>query len=545
MNSPHAQPRPGQRRSRSTFSILFFAILLLLVTAPLRAADDGIRSVVAATNLIEVSGFASAGPYRLVEFAPNQIPASARATAIVARVTVAGDFSARFPRFDGARDRLYSSFMAWREADGTLTPAGTNRFVEDLRGIARFRDSFPVAASKKGLQVQMVDDALALGVKHAALNVNLTALVDLSARSNSLPWLSGGRAYHFHRGPVDHLDRQIQPLSQAGVVVSLILLTYASGEAALNKLMLHPDYDPKTPNRLGNFNTVTDEGVRQFTACLEFLANRYSQSGFPHGRAVNFIIGNEVNSHWFWANMGRVGMEAFADDYLRTVRLAHTALRQIAEAPRVYLSLEHHWNIRYPGGDARQTFPARPFLDYFHAQAQAHGDFDWHVAFHPYPENLFRPATWNDQSATTNENTPRITFKNLELLPRYFRRAEMRYRGQPRHLILSEQGFHTPDGPEGEKLQAAAYAYAYYKTAQLDGIDSFILHRHVDHPHEGGLKLGLWKRDETKPNSAAPASRKQIYDVFLHADQPDWRQYFDFALPVIGAQRWEDLTRSP
>ena len=39
-------------------------------------------------------------------------------------------------------------------------------------------EPFPTPASKKGLQVQMVDDALSLGVKHAALNFNLAQLVE-------------------------------------------------------------------------------------------------------------------------------------------------------------------------------------------------------------------------------------------------------------------------------------------------------------------------------------------------------------------------------
>ena len=111
-------------------------------------------------------------------------------------------------------------------------------------------------------------------------------------------------------------------------------------------------------------------------------------------------------------------------------------------------------------------------------------------------------------------------------------------------MILSEQGFHTVEGPEGEAWQAAAYAYAYYKTARMPGIDAFILHRHVDHGQEGGLRLGLWTRDPASSNPAAPKSRKRIYEVFRQADTPDWESAFAFALPIIGLQRWDDLLGS-
>jgi len=95
-----------------------------------------------------------------------------------------------------------------------------------------------VPASKKGLQVQMVDDALALGIRHAALNVNLTSLVDPAHRPGSLAWTLEGETFHFHRGAVERIP--IKPLSDAGVSVALILLTYESSDTNLNRLMLHP-----------------------------------------------------------------------------------------------------------------------------------------------------------------------------------------------------------------------------------------------------------------------------------------------------------------
>ena len=407
--------------------------------------------------------------------------------------------------------------------------------------VSRYNEPFPVVSSKKGLQVQMLDDAIALGIKHGALNVNLTSLIDLSGTTNNLPWEIDGRTVRFHKSTVSALDRQVKRLSEAGAVVSLILLTYASGNAPLDAVMLHPRYDKSAPNHLGNFNTVTPEGVLHFRACMEFLCDRYNQPGHPYGRAVNFILGNEVNSHWFWANMGRVTMEEFADDYLRTARLASTALKQISSSARLYLSLEHHWNIRYPGGNDQQAFPARPFLDYFNRRAKEQGNFEWHIAFHPYPENLFEPRTWRDKSATTNDNTPRITFKNLEVLMRYLRQPELLFEGKPKRVILSEQGFHTPDRPDGEILQAAGYAYAWRKVAALDGIDSFILHRHVDHAQEGGLKLGLWTRNPQGAHAAEPLAKKKIYEVFRAADTPQWEEAFRFALPVIGITNWNDL----
>lgn len=403
--------------------------------------------------------------------------------------------------------------------------------------LAQDTTPFPASSSKKGLQVQMVDDALALGIKHAALNVNLAQLLDAFDPENLKPKI----------GYLESLDRQIKPLSDKGVVVSLILLYYRSGNEALDKLMLHPKYDSAAPNNLTAFNLTTPESKAAYSACIDFLASRYSSTHSAQGRhgvVWNYIVGNEVNSHWFWYNIGRVDMEELADNYLAAVRATHTAVRKHSANARVYLSLEHHWSIRYPGGDAQQAFAGRPFMEYFAKKARETdqgGDFDWHLAFHPYPENLFEPRTWNDKSATHSQDTPRITFKNIEQLVEFMRRPEMLYQGQPRRIILSEQGFHSKDSEEGQLHQAAAYAYAYQKIRNLDAIDSFILHRHVDHGQEGGLNLGLWTRHKPGKHPAEPAEKKKIYEVFKAADTPQWEEAFRFALPVIGITNWSEI----
>ncbi|HTJ01034.1 MAG TPA: DUF5722 domain-containing protein, partial [Dongiaceae bacterium] len=375
---------------------------------------------------------------------------------------------------------------------------------------SRYTEPYPVALSKKGLQVEIVDDALALGVKQAALNFNLGQLIDPQGAPGNPVWEKDGRKYHFQRGYLEEMDRRIKELSDHGVVITLIVLTYQSGDPVVNRILIHPGCVTNAPNHLGNFNTVTDEGRQWLAATLEFCAERWSRPDQKFGRVAGYIMGNEVNSHWWWANMGRVRMETFADDYLRTVRLAHDAIRRESSWARVYISLEHHWNIRYAAGDEYQAFPGRAFLDYFARQARVGGDFDWDVAFHPYPENLFEPRFWNDKTATTNVLTsPRITFKNIELLPEYLRRPELLFEGKPRHIILSEQGFHTPPGPDGETIQAAAFCYAYKKVERLPGIDAFILHRHVDNANEGGLLLGL---RSNQPREGDPHPKKKIYE---------------------------------
>jgi hypothetical protein len=324
--------------------------------------------------------------------------------------------------------------------------------------------------------------------------------------------------------------------------VYLILLAYQTGQPELDQRLLHPSRDAKLPNKLAAVNTVTPEGARLWRALVEFLADWFCRPGDEHGRVVGFIIGNEVNVHHEWHNFGPMSAEAAIADYQRQVCMAHAAVRKASASARVYVSMTHHWTLA-PSADPKHGMPGRTFLDLFAREARAGGDYDWHIAHHPYPENLGNPRTWDDRSALPNADAPRITFKNLEQLQAYLDRPEMQFAGKRRSIILSEQGFHSDgsvDGKRGENVQAAAYCYAWEKVARLDGVHAFILHRHVDHKREGGLNLGLWRR---QPESVAtPSTKKRIYDCFAAAGTPRQAEVFSFALPIVGIKDWSEVS---
>jgi len=225
-------------------------------------------------------------------------------------------------------------------------------------------------------------------------------------------------------------------------------------------------------------------------------------------------------------------------DYEHAVRVTDLAVRKYHAEARALISLEHHWNSIF-GGNNLRAGRGVDVVELMNQYAKANGDYPWYVAQHPYPENLFEPRFWNDSSAQFTFTTPRITFRNIEILPVYLEQEHLLYKGEPRRIILSEQGFHTPTTSNGQDIQAAAYAYAYYKLSYTRGISSFILHRHVDHGNEGGLLLGLWTRDVNDPFPAQPLEKKRSWYVFRDAGTPQFYETAAFALPIIGLQSWD------
>ena len=481
------------------------------------------------------------GPVELVSLPPGEDFSSAIRGFRLFAGDLTGPADLRIARraFEGRErvDRLYRGFLLRRPLSGPQPRTfGAVRHVESFSGVARHGDTLTTPATRKGLQVQMVDDAVALGIGHAALNVDLPSLVDLGKAADSYTWELDGTTYHFRRSAVDAIP--VKPLSDAGAAVHLILLAYEPAHPELRRIFLHPGYDRRAPNRLGAFNTANEEGIDWLRAALEFLADRFSRPDQAHGRVSGYIVGNEVTAHWHWANMGEVSADAFIDAYLSAVRLVHTAVRTASADARVYLSLDHHWNLVY-GNAPLRAIAGRTLIDRFQQKARMGGDFDWHLAYHPYPENLFEPRTWLDKTAEHRPESPRITFRNLGVLTDYLARPELRHGDQPRRVILSEQGFHSDGTPGGEAAQAAGYCYAWKKVNALPGIDAFILHRHVDHGQEGGLNLGLWRRKEG--SVATPDTRKPIYEVFRAAGTDAEAEAFRFALPLIGIRDWSEL----
>lgn len=377
------------------------------------------------------------------------------------------------------------------------------------------------ARSKKGLQVQMVGDALELGIAHAALNVQLGHLLrPLTEAAPLRPELGESQVapgWAVSAAALAGLDAQVRPLAKAGVELNFILLARATNHAALDALQFDPRYDRKAPNALGAFRVLDETGDRYFRSLLGVLAQRYGANS-EVGTVRGWIVGNEVNSHWWWYNLGEAGMDEVVTAYEAAVRAVHQTVSPHNANARVYLSLEHHWQARFAAGNAQQSCSGRAFLDAFAKRARAGGDFAWHLAYHPYPEDLFDCRFWEDESALPVEDSPRITFRNLEVLTNYLKRKKLLWQGNPRRVILSEQGFHCRDDDTGERDQAAAFALAWRKVQGLDGIDAFIYHRHVDHSGEGGLRFGLWRN---KPGSVAdPGQKRMIWELMRVCDTP-------------------------
>ena len=311
-------------------------------------------------------------------------------------------------------------------------------------------------------------------------------------------------------------DRALQYAAQRHIIVSAILLVpkASSSSDPTVKLMAHPDADPAGVYAMPN--VASPEGLQTYAAALNFLAERYSRPDKKYGRVHHWIMQNEVDAGWVWTNAGEKSELTFMDLYNKSMRTMYLIARQYNPHAKVFFSLTHYWNET----EDTHFYLPRHMLSELVSYSHAEGDYEWAIAYHPYPESLFKPRTWEDKKVTFSIDTPFITFKNIEVLNAWAQEPGTFYRGVKRRTIyLSEQGFNSPDYSQKSLTdQAAALAYAWKKIEPLDAIEGMQYHNWVDSSGEGGLRIGLRKFPEDHDD---PMGKKPIWYLYQKLGTPE------------------------
>jgi len=445
-------------------------------------------------------------------------------------------------RFDGPVDRLYHKFQLIDSK--TSQTLGHAHWVTDLSALRprNFEIPWPDKTIKGLSCIISLEDAKYLGVSYATDNLWFDSAFDCSKGPGDI-WLVDGVEIPLNPEYFQQLDETVKGLNDIGINVTLVLNNRLPEDILPGDPLLHPRTNVAgAPFHLGAINMTNKEGYLHFRAIIEYAVNRYSDPSGKHGWVSGFVVGNELQAHWEWYNMGDVPRDVFIEEYIKALRVAELAISKTHSKVRTYISMEHHWtNLTHSSthvNDPMRSIKGKELLEVLNARSKAEGDFPWHIAFHPYPETVVRPEVWLDKLALHNFNTPMMTFKNIEVLPAFMKQTNFLYKGNPRHIVLTEQGINTVDEENGELLQAAGYAYAYYRVSHVPEIKAFMFHRHADCLDECGLKFGLITWDD-------PPRKKRVYEVFRLADTDQWEQAFEFAKPIIGIKDWAEILPKP
>ena len=498
-----------------------------------------VSSVAAGESEITIKGRTDGGSgYFIAEIAPWENPAEM--SSFSQKKAVDGSsFSITVPRIvnrDGlpAYDRLLSRFAVVK-VDGTSQTLCSHARYPDKISAVRSPSALK-SKSKKGLGGFVVNDNLSdldnLGISSVTVNILLNSLVNTVRSGNyTVERKFGGLTYYMDKGYVSALDKIMTECRKRGIVVSAILLNRQSDtHSQATALLKHPECDG------GNYsmpNLTTAQGVNVYAAALDYLADRYSSESI--GRIHNWILHNEVDFQKEWTNMGDQPEWRYMDSYVRSMRICHNIAHQYDPNAVVMISLTHCW------AKAEGQYAPKSMLDDLCKWSAAEGDFLWGVAYHPYPQNLAKPEFWkDDKAATYSSSSAYCTFKNLEVINAWILDKTHYYNGNTKRLLfLSENGTNSPSYSDADlALQAAGAAWAWKKTAALEGIDGIQWHNWQDNRAEGGLRIGLRRFPD---DAQEPGGKKPSWFVWAAAGTPDEESVFAPYLTTIGIGAWSEI----
>lgn len=488
----------------------------------------------------------------LFELMPEQSEKDLSSLSPIAEAKVSQSLSFSLPFDPNDKARLLSKYViAAINADGVYTALTDPHYISNPEAVAANTFPFPAAASKKGLEVQLLSDAQMLGISYAVINVSIDSLLLGESTPDSESFIFDGKTYYISRERLDLLDHRVKVLSDSGVIVYLNILLGPPNDQTHEKLkaLYYPEALENSTARLCAVNTENAEAVLYYAAILHFLANRYTDPTGEHGFAGGWIIGYEINSNRTYNFMGPKPLADYTDSYAKALRIAYTILRSVYSNGRVYVSVGNNFNAASSelnfAGDELLDYPARLFLERLNQTISISGNFPWNLSINPYPSDPANTAYWNDPNTLQSFDTPYVTMNNIKVICDFMGQEQFLYEGGKRRILVGSFGVSGEAVTSGEALQAAAFAYAYYTVATNDDIEAMIWHRHVDSADESGLRLGLWATAEGE--SLVPSQTKSIYDVFKYIDTERFgskEQSLEktaFALKLIGAASWNDL----
>lgn len=433
--------------------------------------------------------------------------------------------------YNSPSSRLFDKFVVAVKKDDAFVQVSQPKYITNPEAIAKYSSVFQTPASKKGILVDPnklrgseLDD---LGVKQAAYNIPVARLLGPTTSSAypTIYYTYNGKTYTINGQVVAEYDLVFSTLTAKGISTTAIILNNYSGAYPQ---LIHPKARGGSSAPYYMFNGAEEAGVEYMAAIGTFLAERYSDN--THGKISSWVIANEINARKEWNHMEYTDIETYVEEYAKAFRVFYNAIKSVSSSAKIYMPIDQQWDRNIKGNT---NYDGKDILDTFNRNISAKGNIDWGLSQHPYNVPLTEPRIWKSTKYVKHSvNTSMLTMDNIEILTNYMQQEQfLNENGEVRSIILSEQGY---TASAGEAVQAAAFAYAYYKTEANPHIDSFLLNRQTDASEEvaQGLAFGL---------NTTGGHRRQLYNVFKYIDTPQHAEYTNFAKDIIGISSWSEI----
>lgn len=427
-------------------------------------------------------------------------------------------------------DYLFKRFIPALRMDGNYVQVGKGVYLLNPEALAENQEPYPELGSKKGLLLDPTmigtPELTDLNVKHTIYNIPLSHIMGETTDETfpTITYTYRGKNYAFNGAAINGYDGLFTYLADQGMTATAVVLN--DWNDAFPEL-IHPEaMNQESGAYYYMFNASQPDGTKTLEAVASFLAQRYSDG--EHGMVHSWVIANEINQNRVWNYMDTKDVYHYTKEFEKSFRIFYQAVKSQYANARVYFSIDHAWNSNE--GDNDSFFNGRDILEAFNEAALQHGNYDWGIAIHPYPEPLTRVNYWSQEYDKTRDAS-HLSIMNLNVLTDMLSEEAYRNRsGEVRSVTITELGFTSGSG---ERLQAAAFAYCYHIVEDNPYVDAFLMNRQTDAPEEvmAGMAFGIYEYDH---------SPKYIKDVFRDIDTERSGEYTDFMLNILGADSLEE-----
>lgn len=432
-------------------------------------------------------------------------------------------------KFPYSNHLLFKKYVPAIKYENSYKPLNEGQFITNPELLADNQEDYPILSSKKGILLDAntlgTDKLTGLNVKRVVFNVPLSMITGETEDEEypTIEYEYDGEIFHFNGYRCMLFDSLFTYLTDNGYHTTAIILNDWNSDFLH---IIHPLSRRKSGKSMYYaFNTAEADGVKLIEATAAFLAGRYSGE---HGMVHDWIIANEINQQKIWNYMNTSDVDYYVSEFEKGFRIFYNAIKSNYANAKVYYSVDHDWNDN--GGFAGGFFNGKDIVSIFNDKAKLHGDYDWGLSIHPYPQPLTRTRFWSG-SFNKNKDAAIVTPMNLSAVTSMLTEDDfLSPLGNVRDIGITELGFTSANG---EELQAAAFAYCYYIIEDNEYINSFLLNRQTDDNEslKSGLRLGLYNNDYTD---------KAIAEVYANIDTENGDEYIQRMLSIIGKNSLEE-----
>jgi len=363
------------------------------------------------------------------------------------------------------RQFLYKKYTVAVKTDKGYTVIGGPRYVSNPESLSLGNVEKMNNGTGKGIYGTGIAFMQENGVSDTVMWVDVGKFFAVESTGGS-KFECGEDQYFYNNEYFSSIDNMIGNYREKNISVTLVFVVSDTGSETLNKLLIHKNADLSA--LYCAYNTSDSAGLAYLRAISEFFAQRYCVDG----TVTRVAFGDGVALARTNYNMGKTLLGQFVDEYAKGLRTVYNAMKAIAPATEVYTYIDDNWD-NGTAFDAYSRFDNKSFLQELNRCIRDGGNIAWGVAQNPYPLNTENYFSYSDNSVTGSDLSPRVTFKNVEVLLRFLKESLLLYGNSPRDFIVIEK---TNFSDVSEQNVTADYVYNSYK-ALVNGVSAYLTNR--------------------------------------------------------------------